>query len=199
MLVLMKCPNCNADLQMEETREYMFCQYCGTKVANMQQKVQVVNHIQIDAASLFPHLQMQNRYGIPQIGLLLGKIQEMKRIGNIDQAIAYCDAVLVLDPNNQEVLRERDLMLKTITNPNVFVRFTSVNQNAGLQTSIDNRQITRYMIGEEKRFTLPLGRHIIKFRSGMKRYAREFEIYDRNSIARFTFTVGRYSNEIYTA
>lgn len=28
-----KCPNCGADIDFESDREYMFCQYCGTKIA----------------------------------------------------------------------------------------------------------------------------------------------------------------------
>ncbi len=198
MLVVMKCPNCNADLQMEETREFMFCQYCGTKVVNLYQKVHVVNQFQVDAASFLPLLQMQGRYEIPQTGLLLGKVQELKRTRNIDQAIAYCDAILVLDPNNYEALKERNALMKTITTPNVFVRFISVNENAGLQTSLDDRQITRYKLNEEKQFLMPVGKHILKFRSGIKRYAREFEIFDRTSVVHFTFEAGIFSNAIYS-
>lgn len=31
-LVSIKCPQCGADLSVESTREFSFCQYCGTKV-----------------------------------------------------------------------------------------------------------------------------------------------------------------------
>ena len=31
-LISIKCPQCGADLSVENTREFSFCQYCGTKV-----------------------------------------------------------------------------------------------------------------------------------------------------------------------
>ena len=31
-LLQMKCPNCNADLQIDDGIESFFCQYCGTKI-----------------------------------------------------------------------------------------------------------------------------------------------------------------------
>lgn len=31
-LVPIKCPNCNADLDIDPTREFCFCQHCGTKL-----------------------------------------------------------------------------------------------------------------------------------------------------------------------
>lgn len=40
-MIACKCPNCGADIQVDETREFGFCTYCGTKV--MQDKV-VVEH-----------------------------------------------------------------------------------------------------------------------------------------------------------
>ncbi len=203
MLVLMKCPNCNADLQMDEAREFMFCKYCGTKIANMQQKVQVVNHIQIDAGDLFANLQTR---GLANDGFrqsnntqtLMQRVQSFKRSGSIDQAIAYCNAILDIEPNHSAARRELDSLMKTITDVNVCVRFSGGNIDTVLQTSLDNRQITRYGSGDEKWFMMPIGRHIIKFRLGSKRYSREFEFYDRTSIARFTFSAGRFKNEIYT-
>lgn len=40
-MISCKCPNCGADIQLDETREFGFCSFCGTKV--MQDKV-VVEH-----------------------------------------------------------------------------------------------------------------------------------------------------------
>lgn len=31
-LISMKCPECKANLSVEEGRKYYFCQYCGTKI-----------------------------------------------------------------------------------------------------------------------------------------------------------------------
>lgn len=40
-LVEMKCPSCGADIQLDDSREFGFCNFCGTKV--MQEKI-VVEH-----------------------------------------------------------------------------------------------------------------------------------------------------------
>ena len=40
-MVALKCPACGADIQLDENREFGFCNYCGTKV--MQEKI-VVEH-----------------------------------------------------------------------------------------------------------------------------------------------------------
>lgn len=31
-LIALKCPQCNADLEIDSEREFMYCEYCGTKV-----------------------------------------------------------------------------------------------------------------------------------------------------------------------
>ena len=31
-MISMQCPNCNANLEADSSREFVFCQYCGTKV-----------------------------------------------------------------------------------------------------------------------------------------------------------------------
>lgn len=35
MLVEMKCPQCGAVMQMDDSKEFIFCTYCGTKIANV--------------------------------------------------------------------------------------------------------------------------------------------------------------------
>lgn len=40
-MIPVKCPNCGADIQLDDSREFGFCNYCGTKV--IQEKV-VVEH-----------------------------------------------------------------------------------------------------------------------------------------------------------
>ena len=31
-MIDLKCPNCSASISLDETREYGFCSYCGTKI-----------------------------------------------------------------------------------------------------------------------------------------------------------------------
>lgn len=46
MLVNTTCPNCGAQLNMDDSKEQFFCTYCGTKIVNMAQKIEVNQTIQ---------------------------------------------------------------------------------------------------------------------------------------------------------
>lgn len=36
-MINMRCPNCGANINYDETRPFMFCQYCGTKISGNNQ------------------------------------------------------------------------------------------------------------------------------------------------------------------
>lgn len=40
-IIALKCPNCNADIELDQDREFGFCNYCGSKImiADAVQKV----------------------------------------------------------------------------------------------------------------------------------------------------------------
>lgn len=44
-----KCPNCGANLKFDDGREYIFCQFCGTKIDLMDQRTVHTEHIIDDA------------------------------------------------------------------------------------------------------------------------------------------------------
>ena len=52
-LTVAKCPACGADLNLEIDRDYFYCPYCGSKVANHDQRI-VVEHVSrtIDEAEI---------------------------------------------------------------------------------------------------------------------------------------------------
>lgn len=41
-IVTLKCTHCGGDVQLDDTREYGFCMYCGTKIL-IQQDVNNIN------------------------------------------------------------------------------------------------------------------------------------------------------------
>lgn len=41
MLVNTTCPNCGAQLSVDDNREQLFCSFCGTKIVNFSQKIEV--------------------------------------------------------------------------------------------------------------------------------------------------------------
>ena len=51
--VAMVCPSCNASIDVDGTREYVFCQYCGTKIyLDKEIERREVVHIYRDEAKL---------------------------------------------------------------------------------------------------------------------------------------------------
>lgn len=47
MLFDMKCPNCGATMQFDDTREVMFCQSCGGRVANIDQNININKQVNV--------------------------------------------------------------------------------------------------------------------------------------------------------
>ena len=47
MLYKMTCPQCNAPMNMDDTKAFMFCPYCGTKVANVAQKIEINQQVNV--------------------------------------------------------------------------------------------------------------------------------------------------------
>ena len=48
--IAVKCPQCGADVQLDDSREYGFCNYCGTKVIQDKVVVEHRGNIQFDEA-----------------------------------------------------------------------------------------------------------------------------------------------------
>lgn len=44
-LIKLKCTNCNANLSVEEKREFLFCEYCGTKLILDNENEHIYRHI----------------------------------------------------------------------------------------------------------------------------------------------------------
>lgn len=47
MLINMKCPSCGASMQFDNTKEFMFCQYCGGKIANIAEQVNINQQVNV--------------------------------------------------------------------------------------------------------------------------------------------------------
>lgn len=86
MLVKMTCPQCGASLDMDDSKEFMFCQFCGTKIANITEKVDVTlsGSVAIDESG-----KLENFHYVVQSAL---------RSGNYTEAYTYCLRILETDP-----------------------------------------------------------------------------------------------------
>lgn len=87
-MVALKCPACGADIQLDENREFGFCNYCGTKV--MQEKI-VVEHkgtIIIDETE-----KINNLYKLARRQIQMNDYVKAKE---------YYDQILIINPEDWE-------------------------------------------------------------------------------------------------
>lgn len=85
MLVKMTCPQCGAVLEMDDSKEFMFCEFCGTKIANVTEKIDVVHSgsVSIDETG-----KLDNFRYIVQTAL---------KSGNYAEAYSYCQRIQETD------------------------------------------------------------------------------------------------------
>lgn len=174
MLITMKCPSCGSNLEVDATREFMFCQYCGTKIMNAAEKVEISGSVNIDNSRT-----IQN---------LLKRAEDFEKTGRINESYSYYNQVLDIDCNCTAAINGVNRTRMIVTEPNVFITFRCIVENVILQTSINNANITRYRNGDRREFILKPGNYVVKFKIGSKRYANKFTIVDRNSRINIQFT-----------
>ena len=91
-MLQLKCPNCGADIALDDTREFGFCSYCGTKVLLDEYKKRVD--------------------GIPRIANLLLRADDFLKQGNVEKAKEYYNRVLDIDIHNNEANRQMNMINK---------------------------------------------------------------------------------------
>ncbi len=95
-MVALKCPSCNADIELDDKRDVGFCCYCGTKVLIRTPLAQVD--------------------GISTVENLLVRADEFFKKNDISKAEEYYNRVLDIDANNTRA-KEQINFLKNCVNP----------------------------------------------------------------------------------
>jgi len=77
MLVNMKCPSCGATMQFDDTRESMDCPYCGSKVANLTEQVNINQNVNVSGTVVHvqdrtnePNLYISYNTNNPSVGMM---------------------------------------------------------------------------------------------------------------------------------
>jgi DNA-directed RNA polymerase subunit RPC12/RpoP len=83
-MLQLKCPNCGADITLDDTREFGFCSYCGTKVLLDEYKKRVD--------------------GVPGVANLLLRAEDCIKKGKLYEADQYYNRVLDIDINNMDAI-----------------------------------------------------------------------------------------------
>lgn len=89
-IIAVRCPQCGADVQLDESREFGFCTYCGTKI--MQEKIFVEHNgsIKIDSSEELKNLYIAAR--------------NTTEAGDKNTALDYYRKIAMIDPNSWEPL-----------------------------------------------------------------------------------------------
>lgn len=88
-LVNVKCPNCGASIQLDDTRAEGFCSYCGSKVKLEEaKKLTIQGTVKVDSSD-----ELANLYQIAR---------RAKDADNSSNAAKYYEMILVKDPNSWE-------------------------------------------------------------------------------------------------
>lgn len=83
-MVELKCPNCSAGIELDDSREIGFCRYCGTKILIEP------NRSKVD--------------GIADVESLLSRANQLWDNYQVSKAEEYYNKVLDIDPNNQTAI-----------------------------------------------------------------------------------------------
>ncbi|MBE6794424.1 MAG: hypothetical protein E7532_05735 [Ruminococcaceae bacterium] len=191
MIVSKQCPKCYEFIEIDDSREFMFCRYCGEKIINENftkpQQPENVNSAPAQEAPPTgnPYQQPQNPgfatappKTAPNPGFATAPPKTAPNPGfatappKTAPNPGFATAPPIGQPANFTVQNE---------NPNLFINFRTVNIRYVLQTSIDNGMITQYTNGDCIGFSLTPGKHFVKFRLGSRRYMRPIMITDANT------------------
>ena len=52
-LIALRCPNCSGDIELDDSREFGFCLYCGTKIM-VQKYVKAESSVSAQLSNLKP-------------------------------------------------------------------------------------------------------------------------------------------------
>lgn len=77
MLINMKCPNCGATMQFDDTQSSMDCPYCGGKVANIAEQVNITQNVNVSGTVVHvqdrsndPNLFISYNTNNPSVGMV---------------------------------------------------------------------------------------------------------------------------------
>lgn len=82
--ISLKCPSCGADIELDESREFGFCSYCGTKIVQEKQVVELKGEVKVEGVSTADKLLERAYILVEDMGYF--------------EAEGYFNRVLELDP-----------------------------------------------------------------------------------------------------
>lgn len=149
--IALSCPKCGAEITLDETREFGFCQYCGTKIVQDKQVIEHRGSVKIDHDE--------------EIANLLMRGDTLSQQGRLLEAEKYYKKVLELDALNKEALRGLELTESVITEPNLFIeRVPSLcAKDMKMNVVIDGKKVGKIAENDRLSFKVEKGEHTVMF------------------------------------
>ncbi len=106
----MICPQCGAQIEIVDSRDFGFCSYCGTKIVRDKIVIEHRGSISLDHSA--------------EIKNLLLRAGECMRMGDIDGAEKKYEQVLTMDYDNAIARRGLQELYRVIKEPNFSLAVT---------------------------------------------------------------------------
>ncbi len=132
----LKCTTCGADIQLDDSREFGFCQFCGTKLM-LVEKVEVKHTGQVSVDGIQSIKERIDNYNI----LLKNSFLEH----NYVEAKKYLDMILQLDPRNSSAWLTQCKILVVKPNKKIeedIKQFTLSSNNCYKYATTENKEKT---------------------------------------------------------
>lgn len=150
-LISLKCPSCGANIDFDNSRDFGFCSYCGTKIMIEKKIVEHRGSVGIDHSC--------------EIKNLLLRGQEMYSAGRLADAEVYFNRVLDLDAVNKEARDALRCINKIVDSENVVIeRLPSKYffQGVKMHLKLNGEKIGFINEGGRISLKLPVGTHYIE-------------------------------------
>lgn len=169
-------------MEIDENRDFVFCQYCGTKIANLTQRVDISGQVALDRRQ--------------EINNLVVRAMEFESRGDYTRAAEYCTRILDMEPSNEVARAIESRLPNNGTFPNILIVYHSVHgESLKLRVTLDGRNWKVLSKNESVTMTLPVGKHRIFF-SGRKSYTYDVTVTDTRKRITITFTADKHRNTI---
>lgn len=173
-IIALKCPNCNADIELDQDREFGFCNYCGTKIMIADAVQKVSGTVNINRSS--------------EINNILKRAKDYEGRQMLDEAEKYYDRALDIDMDNQEAQEGLERVKTTILEPNVIIERPELEGSYAEQivVSEDGEEVCRLGLGERSFIECPVGRHVFDIRTRNEAIKARITIKDRRDSAKIS-------------
>lgn len=145
------CPNCSANIQVDENANKCFCQYCGTQIIVDEAVQKIQGTVKLDLTK--------------QIENYLIRANEFFSMKRYEDAESYYNKVLDIDATNSEARRGLLLVEETHITPNLYIERGKIRPSGEGKTYLyingkkNDADLDNYV-----KLTLPVGTYEIVFK-----------------------------------